>query len=84
MAQIALELMNPILTAEARAGQLLGDRVEIGNHVLLNPVDDRFLGLESEVEVLAPIGDESEAEKGAANAVIFSVEEVSQRCTGGT
>jgi hypothetical protein len=47
--------------------------VEIGHDVPRHPFDDRFTGLEGEVELLAIIRDQREAKEGAADAVIFGV-----------
>jgi hypothetical protein len=51
--------------------------------MLLHPLDDRFIGSERQVELVTFVGNQREAEERAADAVIFSVEEVPQRCATG-
>src|SRR5947209_8735366 len=79
MSQIALQRMYCVRLAEAGAGQLLRDRVEIRNDVPLNPFDDRLVRLEGEVQFLAVVGHQSEAQERAADAVVFGVEKIAHR-----
>ncbi len=68
-------------TAEARAAQAVGDEIEEGHDVALDPrVGD--LSADHQVKLLAAIlGDQREADQPAAEAVIFGVEEIAHRRT---
>jgi hypothetical protein len=45
-----------VVPAQPRAGQLLRNRVEVGDHVAIDPLDDRLVGFERQVKLVPSSG----------------------------
>src|SRR6476469_7001921 len=67
-------------TAHTRRDEAVGDSVEVRCDIALDPFLEMPVPVERQVELLAMFRHERQAEKRSAPAVIFGIEEVSQRC----
>ena len=68
-----------VRAAQPRRDEAVGNGVEIGHDVALDPRLERAVPVERQVQFLAIVGHQREAQQRAAPAIIFGVEEVPQR-----
>jgi hypothetical protein len=74
--EVTLQGAGRVAPAESGALQFGRNHVEIGNDMLLDPVDQLLAGLERQIQFFAVVRDEREAQQFSADTVIFRVEKI--------